>query len=32
MDDVLQQIGIDHIFSAPYHDKVMENWMFSKLP
>ena len=25
MDDVLQQLGIDHIFSAPYHPKVMEN-------
>ena len=29
MDQVLQQLGIDRIFSAPYHPRVMVNWKFS---
>ena len=29
MDQVLQQLGIDRIFSAPATLKVMENWKFS---
>ena len=29
MDQVLQQLGIDRIFSAPYHPRVMANWKFS---
>ena len=26
MDQVLQQLGIDRILSAPYHPKVTANW------
>ena len=26
MENVLQQHGIDHIFSTQYHPKVLENW------
>ena len=26
MDQVLQQLGIDRIFSAPYHPKAMASW------
>ena len=29
MDNVLQQLGIDCIFSVPYPHKVMEHWKFS---
>ena len=28
MHNVLQQLCIDHLFSAPYHLTVMENWRF----
>ena len=29
MDNFLQQLDIDHIFSGPYHHKVMINWRYS---
>ena len=28
MDDVLQQLGIDYIFSTAYHPRAMENWKY----
>ena len=28
MDQVLQQLGIGRILSAPYHPKAMESWKF----
>ena len=28
MDQVLKQLGIDRIFSAPYHHKEMANWKY----
>ena len=29
MDNILQQLGIDHIFYAPYCPQIMENWRYS---
>ena len=29
MDNIFQQLGIDCIFSVPYHPQIMENWRFS---
>ena len=28
MDQVLQQLGIDRIFSAPYHHRAMASWKY----